>query len=539
MVQRLPIHLDRQQTSIFEENHVQEAVDAGPRQTELTAFFALNQGEGVDAEGRRLANSLLYQDIPKYFRFSNKKWIQRKEPAPDDVISAWTKKKPVIGRMHECPKKDDELYSLRTLLLHTKGPESYADLKKVREQITHSDGSVEIVTRRCQTFSEAAIMRGLKGADDEWDKCLKHARHDHMPGALRTAFASILVHCNPNDPLKLWNDHKKWLWDERDYDEHSAEYDFKAYHSIQHIVQRFNSTYTLANTYKIPVPPGNFEAFEEQEQQQYDAAEGAAMLTSLKPTQLAHYEKIMSTINREEGRCFFIDGPGGSGKSYLYKKLTHNLRAQGKSVLCVASTGIAATLINGMTAHKQFGIPVPCYEHSTSHIRLNSKEAAKLREASLLIWDESTMAHKDMLTCLDRLLKDIMNFSECPFGGKCILLGGDFRQCLPVVPHGTSAQQASACLKSSRLWHHFEQLSLTDNIRAEADPEFAPWLLQVGDGLNGKHVDLDHHGIDMRYSQEDLIDATFGTVINAHTHPATSSQNCHSCSYKSHNLGTE
>ncbi len=56
-------------------------------------------------------------------------------------------------------------------------------------------------------------------------------------------------------------------------------------------------------------------------------------------------------------------------------------------------TGIAATLINSITTHKQFSIPVPCNEHSTSHIRLNSKEAAKLREASLIIWNESSMSH--------------------------------------------------------------------------------------------------------------------------------------------------
>ena len=513
-VQRLPIHLDRQQTSIFEQDQAQQAVDAGPRQTELVAFFALNQGEGVDAEGRSLAKSLLYQDIPRFFRYSKDRWIQRKKPAPDDVTTAWARKKPVIGRMHECPKRDDELYSLRTLLLHVKGPESYEDLRTVQERSMLPDGSIQVTNHVCQTFSEAAIRRGLKGADDEWDKCLRHARHDHLPGALRSVFASILVHCHPTDPEKLWNDHRKWLWDDRTWAEHSAEYDFRAYHKIERLVQRFNSSFTLAGTYKIPVPPGSFREFEEEEQQVFDEAQGRAMLDSLKPTQRQHYDKIMQAVNSGEGKCFFLDGPGGSGKSYLYQTLTHNLRAQHLVVLCVASTGIAATLIGGMTAHKQFGIPVPCHDHSTSHIRLNSKEAAALREASLIIWDESTMAHKDMLICLDRLLRDLMNNSGSPFGGKCLVLGGDFRQCLPVVPHGTSAQQASACLKSCRLWHHFEQLSLSDNIRAEDDLDFAPWLLRVGDGVDGRVVDLNHHNIDLRYSQEELIHATFGEVIN-------------------------
>ena len=322
--------------------------------------------------------------------------------------------------------------------------------------------------------------------------------------------------CNPLNPNDLWNRHKKYLWDDRQYEQHQEEFDFRAYHSIQSIVQKFNSTYTLANTFRIPAPPGDYLNQPEPAQREQIAAAAASMLASLTPKQREHYDKIMSAIDSDDGqsKCFFLDGPGGSGKSYLYQTLTNNIKAQNKTVLCVASTGIAAILIDGMTVHKQFGIPVPCHDNSTSHIRLDTKEAAEIRKASLIIWDESTMAHKDILHCLDRFLCDLMNDDTQPFGGKCLLLGGDFRQCLPVVPHGTSAQQASACLKSSRLWHHFDQLSLTDNIRAAGDPEFAPWLLRVGDAIDGSNVPLDHHGIDIVCTQEQLIRKTFGTVIN-------------------------
>jgi hypothetical protein len=357
-------------------------------------------------ETRQLAQNLLYHDIPRFFRFNKGHWIKRKKPAPDNVISAWCKNKPIIGRMHDCNIKDEELYSLRTLLLHVKGAESYADLRNVRLHTTLPDGSVVIEQTQCHSFLEACVRLGLRGTDGEWDKVLMHARHDRMPGALRSLFASILIHCNPLDPDKLWDKHRKWLWDERTWDTRSQEYDFRAYHSIQHLVQRFNSTLTLAANFKIPVPPGNFEHFEQQDQQLFDAAQGQAMLASLKPTQREHYDKIIAAIHSDQGKCFFLDGPGGSGKSYLYQTLTHNVRAQGKSVLCVASTGIAATLIHGMTAHKQFGIPVPCHDSSSSHIRPNSREATILRQAALLIWDESSMAHKDMLSCMDRLLQD-------------------------------------------------------------------------------------------------------------------------------------
>ena len=516
-VQRLPIHLNDQQNTVFEEGFVQQAVDRGARSTELLAFFDLNNGVDIDATGQQLAQTLLYQDIPKHFKFQKGKWNQRKRPAPEEVKTAFTTSKPVIGRMHGAPMKDAELYSLRSLLLHVKGPRSYEHLRTVNVRTTLDDGTIQEEQKVCETFMEAAILLGLRHADDEWDRALTAGRVHQMPAALRSLFASILIFCDPLDPDKLWNKHRKFFWDERTWSTHEEENTFRAYHNVQATVQRTNSTFTLAANFRIPVPPGNFQAYEEQEQQAFDAQQGIEMLANLRPLQRQYYDKIMASVESTDlqgPRCFFLDGPGGSGKSYLYNTLTHNLRAQGKSVLSVASTGIAATLIGGLTAHKGFGIPVPCHENSTSHIRLNSQEARRLKEASILIWDESTMAHKDMLICLDRLLRDLMEEDDIPFGGKCLVLGGDFRQCLPVIPHGTSAQQASACLKACRLWHHVEQLSLIENIRAESDPDFAPWLLRIGDGLDGATVDLDHHGIGLTYSQEELIDDTFGTEIN-------------------------
>jgi hypothetical protein len=424
-VQRLDIHLPNEQQTVFEEEQAEQAVQNGPCNTALTAFFDLNRGDGYDQETKQLAKTLLYHDIPQHFSLKKKRWVRRKKPAPDVVTTAFTSKKPVIGRIHESPKNNAELFALRTLLLHVRGPESFNELKTVQIQVEQEDGTTQLQTRQCDTFLEAATHRGLLHDDLEWDRCLRAARLDHMPGALRSLFASILVHCNPLKPEVLWEKHKKWLWDDRSWDQNRNEYNYRAYFSIQSIVQKFNSTYTLANNYRIPIPPGNFQFYEQEEQHVFDEAEGARMLHSLTATQRQHYNKILAAIESDEGKCFFLDGPGGSGKSYLYQTLTHNLRSQGKSVLCVASTGIAATIIQGMTAHKQFGIPVPCHENSTSKIRPNSIEANNLREASLLIWDESSMAHKDMLICLDRLLQDLMGLKDVPFGGKCLMLGGE------------------------------------------------------------------------------------------------------------------
>ena len=75
--------------------------------------------------------------------------------------------------------------------------------------------------------------------------------------------------------------------------------------------------------------------------------------------------KILDSVYQEnvEGdkkNCFFIDGPGGSGKTFLYETLWYYLKMNNKNVCSMAFTGIAATLLpQGKTVHKVFKLPVP------------------------------------------------------------------------------------------------------------------------------------------------------------------------------------
>ena len=139
-VQRLPVHLENQQNTVFEENNAEQAVLDGPRPTELTAYFDLNAGVNVTAEARDLANTLLYHDIPQHFIFKNKQWVKRKRPVSEKIKSAWTRNKPIIGRIHNVSQKDAELYALRLLLLHVKGAKSYRALRTVDVHTLNEDG---------------------------------------------------------------------------------------------------------------------------------------------------------------------------------------------------------------------------------------------------------------------------------------------------------------------------------------------------------------------------------------------------------------
>ena len=77
-------------------------------------------------------------------------------------------------------------------------------------------------------------------------------------------------------------------------------------------------------------------------------------------------------------RLFFINAPGGYGKTFLIETLLCTVRGLGQIALAVASSGIAAELLEGgWTAHSCFRIPIPVNESSTCSISLQS-DLAKL-----------------------------------------------------------------------------------------------------------------------------------------------------------------
>ena len=70
------------------------------------------------------------------------------------------------------------------------------------------------------------------------------------------------------------------------------------------------------------------------------------------------------------------------------------------------------------------------------------------------------------------------------FGGKIIVLGGDFRQVLPVVPHGLRASTIQNSIRLSPLWSIFKALKLTTNMCVNSgEKEFAKILLEIGNGV--------------------------------------------------------
>jgi hypothetical protein len=123
-----------------------------------------------------------------------------------------------------------------------------------------------------------------------------------------------------------------------------------------------------------------------------------------------------------------------------------------------------------------------------SPIKPDDARADLIREASVIIWDEAPMVNRAVFACVDETCRMIMR-NDLPFGGKILILLGDFRQTCPVIRRGTRAQVVDASIRSSPQFQLFTIYRLTTPIRNASDLAFAAFVDDIGDGA-GPSVSL-------------------------------------------------
>jgi len=186
-------------------------------------------------------------------------------------------------------------------------------------------------------------------------------------------------------------------------------------------------------------------------------------------------------------------GPGGSGKTFTYNAIVEYVRGLGKVAVCVASTGISSLLLEGgTTAHSRFKIPLNVDEWSSCSLPFDSPQADVLKEAALICWDEAPVMSRFAFEAVHKFFCELMGTTlDVPFGGKVVLLGGDFRQTLPVVSHGSAHQVLEQCLFKSELWKvvnvmhlrtnmRVQRMQSTNTMQAERLQNFCDFLLSIG-----------------------------------------------------------
>ena len=143
------------------------------------------------------------------------------------------------------------------------------------------------------------------------------------------------------------------------------------------------------------------------------------------------------------------------------------------------------------------------------------------------------MQHRYCFAAVSRTLNDICNTSNegCIFGNIPILLGGDYAQIAPVVRRGNRATTVRASLIASELWHHFQILRLTVNMRVQPGQNnlaFANWL-ECMSYDNSMHGNLQLPEYIRSYTDlQDLIHFVYppATIANASTDLATFQHRC-------------
>ena len=105
-------------------------------------------------------------------------------------------------------------------------------------------------------------------------------------------------------------------------------------------------------------------------------------------------DALCQAVASGEGGEFFLEGFGDTKKTFLINLMLAKVRSEGGIALATASSGIAATLLDGgTTAHSQFKIPIDIQSDSTCNIPAQSDLAELIRETELVLWDEAPMQH--------------------------------------------------------------------------------------------------------------------------------------------------
>jgi hypothetical protein len=423
----------------------------------LTAWFHLNE---IDPAARQY----LYTEIPLFYRWDkvSNRWIRRIKGAG------------ALGRIYPVAVNDGDIFYLRLLLHHLRGCESFDDLKSWNNVVY-------------ETFYDTAVAAGIIQLDSEWELTLAEGVATMSPRQLRGLFATIILYCDTQNAFPLWVQFQDDLIQDFVYHQHQAPV-LAALKHLNEILDANGKTlsdfpgFPNINDLSIHHPLDLYFL----SMNLHDLRESTdTMMHSLNAEQRGLFHEITEAVlDPEISKNFFINASGGCGKSFLFNTIISFLYLQNIKSIVVSSTGISSSvLFGGRTAHSFFKIPLDI--ESDSFCNVPSKTRQIIIQSPVIFWDEAPALNSMIFDAVDRLCRRVMadvdqNAYERVFGGKILILAGDWKQTLPVVQFGSSVDAITSTLKFSPLWHQFHQRNLTINMRAQQDPLFADYLENVG-----------------------------------------------------------
>ncbi|CAK9303229.1 unnamed protein product [Gordionus sp. m RMFG-2023] len=233
--------------------------------------------------------------------------------------------------MYTVDPKSGERFFLRLLLLHVVGATSFEYLRTVNGVLYN-------------TFKEAAFKRNLLVDDKEWEAFMEEASTFLMPIQLRQSFAFICIFCQPENPNNLWEKFKKCMIEDF---AHTHTDSIAINMALSDIEKVLHDHGFRCSNFNLPVL--TLIAQDDFHNNDLEAAEALKLITKLNFLQKSAFDLIVQSIENNDfpQRCFYIDGAGGSGKTFLYNTLMCYIRGRNQIVLPFATTGIAAILLKG------------------------------------------------------------------------------------------------------------------------------------------------------------------------------------------------
>lgn len=484
-VLHLSVHLENGQRVLFQPENLLEQMNSPPATT-LTAFFKLCQTD-------TFAKTLLYCEVSQYYTWdSSKKTFNRRKQGKVVEGHPGIRSSDALGRVYTVHPTNAECFYLRLLLHVVRGPTSFSDLKTVQGQV-------------CETFRQACEMHGLLEDDSHCELTLQEAADTRSPERLRHLFALLLTTGTMSNPLSLWEKYKMAMSEDilhqlrRQNPNITVDFNPEIYDETLSKLEDMCLRMGGKNFGVMGMPSPRRDRDPNQlsremlEETSYNLKEMEELIAKNEPLlvgdQRRAYNEILSKVESNQGGMVFLDAPGGTGKTFLINLILAKMRKERKVALAVASSGIAATLLSGgRTAHSAFKLPLNLahVEIPSCGISKGTGKAKLLQSCSIIFWDECTMFHKRGFEALDRSLQDIRS-NQSIMGGIVVVLAGDFRQTLPVMPQSTMADELNACLKASYLWPHVKKLTLTTNMRVHLAGNaqqgiFSAQLLDLGNG---------------------------------------------------------
>lgn len=188
----------------------------------------------------------------------------------------------------------------------------------------------------------------------------------------------------------------------------------------------------------------------------------------------------------KKGANVFLTGEAGTGKSHTISEFVKWLKEQNKVFAVTATTGIAASQINGTTIHSLSGIGIKKYlsDEQVAKIKQNKWRREKIKNTEVVIIDEISMLDATSLEDIDKVFRACRK-KTLPFGGIQMVFVGDFYQLPPVDRTGVVSFAFT-----SKAWHdaNLAICYLTKQYRQD-DPEFLEILTAMRNNrLEDSHI---------------------------------------------------